>query len=65
MVLSHVDDGAGVNLKVNVDVGAVDEVFRLQILDGLQLPGPQLDDRPAHEVRRVVRLVLERHRDRR
>lgn len=65
MVLSHVDDGAGVNLKVNVDVGAVDEVLRLQILDGLQLPGPQLDDRPAHEVRRVVRLVLERHRDRR
>lgn len=65
MVLSHVDDGAGVNLKVNVDVGAVDEVLRLQILDGLQLPGSQLDDRPAHEVRRVVRLVLERHRDRR
>lgn len=57
VVLSHVDNGARVDLKVVADPGALHKVPRIQFLHSLLLSVAQLDDRPSHEVRRVVRLL--------
>ena len=51
------DDGRRVDSEIAGDVGTLDEVFRPQILDALQFATGQLDNRPFHEMRRVVNLL--------